>query len=49
MNKETAMENLACYFVQEFFSQERIPYLEILYLLSTTNLRLPAFIDPVDL
>lgn len=49
LNKETAMENLACYFVQEFFSQERIPYLEILYLLSTTNLRLPAFIDPVDL
>jgi len=28
MMKETAMENLACYIVREFFSQERITSLE---------------------
>ena len=45
MKKETAMENFAYSIVIAFFSQQWITYLEILYLLSTTNLRLPVFID----
>ena len=42
LNKKTAMENLAYSIIGAFFSQKRITYLEILYLLTFDHKSSPS-------